>query len=157
MTPKNRIFVILLFITLSVLFGYGNVFTLLFVGLIIGGIVLISLILFLIGIIFNKQKLHSYSSKILGLSVLLIAATLITSNVRKNLKEENAKEIIVALKNYKSTNGFYPDSLSVIGYDNKIYIYYPAKNQEEFEIRYIIDGWHYNQYSSRTDEWQAGD
>jgi hypothetical protein len=157
MNSEKTIVFLIFSIALGILFGFGNVFIIILVSIIIGVIFLISLILFFIGLAINKQKLHSYSAKILGLSIILIVSTLITSSVRKDSKEKYAQKIIVDLKKYKSVNGFYPDSLPLIGYDNKTFIYNHAENKEEFKIRYIIDGWHKNKYSSKTDRWQGGD
>tara|TARA_R110002049_G_scaffold202300_10_gene372835 strand:- start:33 stop:506 length:474 start_codon:yes stop_codon:yes gene_type:complete len=157
MKVSNTILILIASALIGVLFGQLEIFALLKIGFLITVVFGVSVLAFILGIIFNKKRMTLNSLRAIGILLLISFATLITSGIHKDSKESRAKEIIVDLKSYKSINGIYPDSLTQIGINDDNYKYYLENNKSDFTLRYIIDGWHYNQYSSEDEIWQGGD
>jgi hypothetical protein len=153
----NTTLILLASAFIGVLIGFSELFTLLKIGFLIVVIFSVCFLAFIVGLVFNKKQMSLISIRTIGVLIMISFFTLITSGIRKESKESRAKEIVVSLENYKSQNGFYPDSLQQLGFNDEIYMYQIEDKKENFVLRYLIDGWHFSQYSSEDDRWSGGD
>ena len=151
--------IILLMISLlsGVLFGQAEIFSLMKLGFLLLIIIVISGIVLLVGTIKNNSKIIKSSGLVIVLAILSGITTLSISAIKKNIKEKKVDEIISELANYKEINTIYPVDLQTIGYDVSELNYTIDSAKTEFKLRYLVDGWHFREYSSKTNKWISGD
>ena len=141
----------------GVLFGQTEVFSLMKIGFLLLIIIAISVIVLFVGTIKNNSKLIKSSGFVIVLAILSGITTISTAAIKKNIKERKVDQIISELANYKELNRIYPVDLQTIGYDNSELDYTIDSTKTEFRLWYLIDGWHYREYSSRSNKWTSGD
>ena len=144
-------------ILLGVLFGQAEIFGLMKIGFLLFIIIAMSGIVLLVGAIKNNSKIVKSSGLVIVLALFSGIVTLSTSSIKKNIKEKKVDEIILELASYKEINRIYPSKLQIIGYDNSELNYTIDSAKAEFKLRYLVDGWHFREYSSKTNKWISGD
>ena len=141
----------------GVLFGQAEIFGLMKIGFLLFIIIAMGGIVLLIGGIKNNSKIVKSSGLVIVLALLSGIITLSTSSIKKNIKEKKVDEIISELASYKEINRIYPLDLQTIGYDNIEFNFTVDSAKAEFKLRYLVDGWHFREYSSKTNKWISGD
>jgi uncharacterized membrane protein YfhO len=134
---------------LGIILGQADIF----------GLMIITIILIVLFIIIGLASLSSenkFTSQALFLTILSFSMV-ISCGVGRSIDSETAEDIIIKLDEYKNVNGNYPANLNEIGIEKTTYSYGVDSLQEDFSISYIVDGWHYSEYSSKTKEWITTD
>ncbi len=157
MKSKNLIILLTISLFSGLVFGQADIFGLMKVGFFLVLIIATSGIVLIVGAIKNRTKIIRLSGLVVILAVLSGITTLSTSMIKKNLKARKVEEIVLELNNYKKLNRVYPSDLHEIGYNSNNLRYSIDSLKKEFKLRYVLDGWHFREYSSETNEWVIGD
>ena len=142
---------------LGLLFGQAEVFGLMKIFLLLISILLIGVVVFIIGVIRKKTKTINLGSLSVLFAIITGISTLAASSVKKSYKEETAEKLIREIEIYKDVNGTFPVDLQKIGYKKQEYNYSVDSTSSNYKLRYLVDGWHYREYSSKTEKWISGD
>lgn len=120
------------------------------------GIAFLILFIILIKNIISKQK---HNLKNITFLLIFVSSSFLFSRYKFSVQLKTANNIIFHIEKYYAKYGFYPSSLKTIGQEkhSKNFLYYNNSNETAFKIRYIVDGWHYKEYNSKTKQWTAGD
>ncbi|MBD0404935.1 hypothetical protein [Flammeovirga sp. EKP202] len=129
-----------------------EVFLTIMLGFIWISLILMTLIIGVTDLIYKKRNFR-IPSKIL---LILTLAFIISLPIRKNdwdTKRKKCEVLISHLENIRIKEGRYPPSIAkrLLKYDE---IQYSIDSLgQSYILSYSIDGWHREQYSSKTKEW----
>lgn len=129
------------------------------VGIILFVVGFLSFVFLLIGGVKDHQKTVIISAWVIVLIFLIGFATSLTSGIKNKVKQKKAFAVVEKLKEYYEINGVYPEDLTELGYPkgHGSFNYQADSPRQNFSILYLIDGWHYERYDSKTEEWEGGD
>lgn len=146
-------------VLLGLLIGQTDIFMILQFGMLLGGILFLSLLGIVGGAISNKKEITRIG--FIGMLLVLIAcfSMMATSGLTKAHSKRQSQEMIRYINLYKTKHGNYPQKLSEIDFHYNIedFSYHLDSSQQHFKLSYIVDGWHYREYSSETKTWETGD
>lgn len=149
---------LLILLLFGVFFGQADVFGIMRVVTFFLLILLISGIVLIIGSIKNKTKLIKSSRTVIVSIFTLGIVVLISMKVKQELTIKKATEIVSLLNEFKENNELYPNTINEVGYNGSTISYQPLdSNRKEYKIRYLIDGWHLREYSSKTEKWTTSE
>jgi hypothetical protein len=135
---------------LGIILGQANIF----------GLMIITVILIILFIVIGFARLfikNEFTFQALIFLIVLSFSMVTSCGIGHSIASETAGNIVIKLDEYKNVNGNYPANLTDIGIEKTKYSYYVDSLQEDFSIRYSIDGWHYSEYSSKTKKWITAD
>ncbi len=135
------------------IFGLMPFLLILLLGIFFSGIGLLG------GIVKKNSKVVKLNLGIIGLIFICGISISVSSRIYNYKKQEKANRIILKLENHKVEFGKYPKKLSDVleNSSEQRYSYRTDSTQLNFHLNYLIDGWHFSEYSSKTEKWITGD
>lgn len=163
---KKWILILFFSILIGLYFGLGTIFGL-FKLLIFFGI--FTLILIILLFVWEKpSKKRNYSIRVYSTIFLGLIFCILFARIKKEYNQHNADLVTEKIIEYKKEFEKYPSSLTELKNDTELpkylaefkfndfeYSLYKATN--EFTLTYSLDGWHINEYNSKTNEWKSRD
>lgn len=163
---KKWIFILFFAILIGLYFGLGTIF-----GLfkLLTFFSICTLILIILLLVWKKpSKNRNYSISVYLTIFFGLIFCFLFSRIKKGYNQHNADLVAEKIIKYKTEFEKYPSSLTELKNDTELPKYleeYKFKNFEysinkttnQFTLTYSLDGWHINEYSSKTNEWKTRD
>ena len=163
---KKWILILLFAILIGLYFGLGTIFEF-FKFIILFGIS--TLILVVLLLIWKKSsKKRNYLISVYFTIFFGVFFSLLFAKIKKENNLRNANLVAEKIIKYKTDFDKYPNSLNELKnntelpkyfdeYKFKDFKYSKNKTTKEFTLTYYLDGWHINEYDSKTKEWKIRD
>ena len=163
---KKWILILFFAILIGLYFGLGTVFGLFKLLTFFGISTLFLIILLFVWKKPTKKRNHSisvYSTIFFGLIFCILFA-----RIKKAYNQHNADLVAKKIIEHKTEFEKYPSSLTELKNDTELpkylaefkfkdFEYSVNKTTNEFTLTYSLDGWHINEYDSKTNEWKSRD
>ncbi|MBC6995429.1 hypothetical protein QWY85_00700 [Neolewinella lacunae] len=157
MKNKKSVFLFLMAAMLGIYFGQADIFGVMQSLLILFFIGFIGFIALISGLFNNNSRVIKISGLMILLAITSCISTSSTNFIKITAKNNTAEQIILDLAHYKDLHGSYPNDLQAIGYEVDVFSYRTDSATSEFRLMYLVDGWHFRDYSSKTENWREGD
>ncbi|WP_159090904.1 hypothetical protein [Aquimarina aquimarini] len=163
---KKWILILFFAILIGLYFGLGTIFGF-FKLLIFFGIC--TLILIVLVFIWKKpSKKRNYLISVYSTIFFGLIFCLLFARIKKGYNQHNADLVAEKIIEYKTEFEKYPNTLAELKnnaelpkyldeYKFKDFEYSINKTTNEFTLTYSLDGWHINEFYSKTNEWKSRD
>ncbi|MGV7105224.1 hypothetical protein [Flavobacterium sp. U410] len=162
---KKWILILSFAILIGLYFGLGPIFGF-FQLLAVFGIC--TLILIVLLIIWKDGKKMNYAIRIYTTLFFGLIFSLLFSRLKNGYNKNKADLIAERITDFKNDFDRYPNSLKELKTQTDLPKYFDQfkfkefqyslnKKTNEFNLTYLLDGWHINEFNSRTKEWQSRD
>ncbi len=160
---RKWILILCLAIVIGLIFGLGPIFGF-FQLLIVFGIC--TLILILLLIIWKDGKKMNYAIRVYTTVFLGLIFCLLFARIKNGFNQQKADLIAERIIDFKNKFDRYPNSLNELQTQTKLPKYFDQfkfkdfeyslnRKTNEFNLTYSLDGWHINEFNSKTKEWQS--
>ena len=162
---KKWILILSFAVLIGLYFGLGPIFGF-FQLLVVFGIC--TLILIVLLIIWKDGKKMNYAIRIYTTLFFGLVFSLLFTRIKNGYNQNKADLIAEQITNFKNDFDRYPNSLEELKTQTDLPKYFDQfkfkdfqyslnKKTNEFNLTYLLDGWHINEFNSRTEEWQSRD
>ena len=152
-------------ILIGLYFGLGPIFGFFQLLAVFGICTLIFIVLL---IIWKDGKKMNYAIRIYTTLFFGLIFSLLFSRLKNEYNKNKADLIAERITDFKNDFDRYPNSLEELKTQTDLPKYFDQfkfkefqyslnKKTNEFNLTYLLDGWHINEFNSRTKEWQSRD
>ncbi|MFD2892585.1 hypothetical protein ACFS5J_11240 [Flavobacterium chuncheonense] len=163
---KKWLLILFFGILIGLYFGLGTIFGF-FKLLILFGICTLILIVLLI-VWKNSSKKRNYAIRVCATIFFGVIFSLLFAKIKQEYNQHNADLVAEKIIEYKSNFDKYPNSLNELKnktelpkyldeYKFRDFEYSNNNTTNEFTLTYSLDGWHINEFDSKTNEWKSRD
>ncbi|PWJ33118.1 hypothetical protein [Sediminitomix flava] len=146
------VIILLLAFFLGILMSKAEIFFTISIGFIWISLFIITVIVGIIDLIYKKRNFKIPANVLLMLTLAFIISLPMRKNDWGN-KRKKCKALISHLDEVKNKEGCYPHSITDFHIDHDEIQYIRDSLGQSFILSYSIDGWHREEYSSKTKEW----
>ncbi|MEL0457611.1 hypothetical protein WJN01_15350 [Flavobacteriaceae bacterium SZ-1-7] len=163
---KKWILILFFSILIGLYFGLGTIFGFFKLLLFFGLSTLIFIVLILI---WQKQfRKRNYAIRIYLTICFGLIFSLLIFQLKKAYNQHNANLLTEQIIDFRNNNNRLPNSIAELKKDTELPKYFDqfelkdfeySLNQKtnEFNLSYSLDGWHINEFNSKTKEWETRD